>query len=749
MEKGNITMWPPQINPITPSSSFRLRSTRARCYTLAIFLGLSLAFLSLLPLGATRQVIPVASAHTLTARPAGQSISQIPAHALLVRSIPEARAVLQSPPANVQMWFSESVNPLTSRAIVVDTTNRQVDNRDNHVSSSDPKEMILTLPPLPAGTYVVVWRTQSAADGHIVGGSFYFQIARPDGTVPPLPATLPTGNIPGAGGSGVSSGTSLDGPTSMQAFFTWLALVFLSVWVGGLIWETWILTPGRSSDPALAAASQLSARRFRRLTVVTLLLLLLSDIGIVLAQGAELAGQWSGAFSLPLLRAVLFGSSFGTFWWMRQAVALVVLALTLLMIWRKWSSQQPVPTTARSQGASSYQEDIRSWRAALLETVRSVPHLPRRLVAGWRGRSWLGRLELILAAALIVAFALSGHSAALPNSELTYGLSVDLLHLLGNAAWVGGLFYIGFTLLPAQRALTPLQRARVLAVGLPEFSALAIVSAFTLAATGSLNTAIHLTSLDQFLTTTYGRTLTVKICLFLLMVLISAYHAFVLRPRLAQALREQPVMANTTMTAAEEVAIGVAVSTRREMIEDTPSSQSTNGDKEQHALPQHAQHLAESLAWWLRREAIIGCAVLLCVALLAAFAGSLSASASGGTSLPGASSGAFTETQHVSGYSFTLSVSPAKFGTNTATATILDAQGQPVVDAEVLIQTNMVEMNMGVQNVQLKPDPSLPAGSYTGQADLTMAGHWTFLLKVLPPKAPKFLTATFTVAASY
>lgn len=55
--------------------------------------------------------------------------------------------------------------------------------------------------------------------------------------------------------------------------------------------------------------------------------------------------------------------------------------------------------------------------------------------AAWRG--------------LLVTFALSGHAAAVPQAELGFALSVDILHLLGSAAWVGGLFYISIILIPA------------------------------------------------------------------------------------------------------------------------------------------------------------------------------------------------------------------------------------------------------------------------------------------------------------
>ena len=711
---------------------FSLRTLAARRlfrrFLVATCCAIALLLLALSPLGQATELLPTASAH-----------------ALLVKSDPAANAILNAPPAQVKMWFSEDINPGTSRAVVVDTTNREVDNKDAHVSDDDSKEMIVTLPLLKAGTYVVVWRTQSADDGHITGGSFIFRIAAPDGSVPPVPATLPSGNIPGGAGLADASSSGLDAPSIAQAVFTWLALLGMVFWVGGVIWETWILPSGLARDGALREAALASERRFRRLAPIALIVVLVADIGMILAQSAELAGDFTGAVSPPLLRAVLFGSRFGAFWWMRELVALAALILTLAAINRglplgREASGATLPTTADDDGA------IAGWGHELLLTLRRIPQLPGRLVAGLRARTLTGAALVLLAGALIVAFALSGHAAAVPNNELAYALAVDLLHLVCNAAWVGGLLYISLIFVPALARLDVRSRARVLALGLPEFGAVAILSAFLLALTGSLNTTIHLSSIQQFLTTAYGRTLFVKIELFLLMVGISAWHAFRVRPQLAQMLAEQDARAGSP------VAVPVAATHDYSGSNGYAAAQgkgnnSGNGANGSNGGNTPLREMAVKLEDWLRREAMLGAAVLLCAALLGAFAGTLAAAPSGAT--PTTASGPFLQTLQAGDYAVTLNVVPAKFGTNTFTVTVKDSKGQPVENAIVVLTTDMLDMDMGEQSVSLKPVGLDQPGVYSGQGELTMGGHWALIVKVVPPGAKQPLTPTFRLLIGY
>lgn len=576
---------------------------RRRLHLYALILVLGMLLLAFLPVGPASRLIPTARAH-----------------ALPVRASPAPDSILRKAPTKVTIWFDDALVAANSHISVLDPKGNVVDRRDSRVSGSNPREMSVTLAKLPAGTYTVLWVAQSADDGHITEGSFVFSVTLPDGTVPPLPS----GSSQDGGTSTVAS-FEVNGPILFQAIATWLALLGMTFWLGGLIWETWVLTPGASDDPDLARASWVASRRFRRLVPYALSMILLADVALVLGQAAALTGHWSSAFAPSSLQSILFGSHFGLFWWMRQGVVLAALGLWWLSGRRGWS-----PLRAGEQEAASAQSGeeqlVPDWWRGVLQVIRDIPHLPARLLLGWRRSARVRRVELLLGALLLVAFAFTGHAAAVPSSEWGFSISIDLLHLVGNAAWVGGLLYIGLVLVPSLHKLGTRSRARVLARGLPAFSVLAATSAVMLATTGPLDATVHMTSIQQFLTTPYGWTLAVKIECFLLMVAISIFHAFFLRPRLALAMN--PPRPGAVMSVPERAQVEIAsasASGKARAMSGAPEAPSQRaGEQGDGRGFVQVRSLAERMEVWLQREAALGVAVLLCVALLdVVFAGTL------------------------------------------------------------------------------------------------------------------------------
>ena len=132
-------------------------------------------------------------------------------------------------------------------------------------------------------------------------------------------------------------------------------------------------------------------------------------------------------------------------------------------------------------------------------------------------------------------------------------------------------------------------------MALPPFSVVALTSVILLTATGSFNTTVHLTSLQQMWTTTYGQILMVKIGIFLVMMGISAYHAFFLRPRLA----------NELVTARRKSETIIQVGTARET-HSMPSQQEPISTHTPSLSPR-ARLLGRQLERWLRLEGNTWC----------------------------------------------------------------------------------------------------------------------------------------------
>ena len=97
------------------------------------------------------------------------------AHAVLVKSTPARKATVVQPPPRVELTFSERLEPAYSSVSVLDAGGRAVDLRDAALAPADSRRLVVSLPPLPAGTYTVRFRVLSV-DGHVVESEFPFTV---------------------------------------------------------------------------------------------------------------------------------------------------------------------------------------------------------------------------------------------------------------------------------------------------------------------------------------------------------------------------------------------------------------------------------------------------------------------------------------------------------------------------------------------------------------------------------------------
>src|SRR5262245_53879641 len=82
----------------------------------------------------------------------GGTVRQASAHALYEKSQPTSGGQLDTP-GQIQVWFTEDVEPSFSKIQVLDTGRRAVDLGDSNAALGTGKALVVSVPKLPDGTY--------------------------------------------------------------------------------------------------------------------------------------------------------------------------------------------------------------------------------------------------------------------------------------------------------------------------------------------------------------------------------------------------------------------------------------------------------------------------------------------------------------------------------------------------------------------------------------------------------------------
>jgi copper transport protein len=286
---------------------------------------------------------------------------------------------------------------------------------------------------------------------------------------------------------------------------------------------------------------------------------------------------------------------------------------------------------------------------------------------GSRGRTWCWALAVLLTGLLLVSDAFVSHSAAIVGGR-GLAMGAQLAHLLGVALWVGGLGY--FATLFWWSTFREPSTARELAWAIPAFSMLAVGAVGLLTVSGLYLAQLHLGTVDQILSSPYGRILLAKLGLAALMLAMGVYHQFIVAPRILASLGE----ANSR--------------------ED-----------------RHSRRFRSTV----RLEAVVGGVALLVAAVL------------GTTSPPSGSpprvEDTFRQVHTVNDTQLVVEVKPLRPGPNQIRLTVSGRDGQPLVDATAALLRLQVE-GSDTAPLGIKLDRE-SAGVFVKQGTvLGIAGKW-------------------------
>jgi copper transport protein len=122
------------------------------------------------------------------------------AHAYLIKTVPAASGLLETPPRQVGLTYDEAVEPRFAIISVTDAAGKQQTSGPVMRSEANPDTLTVSLRPnLPEGWYLIYWRAISV-DGHPVQGAFTYAVG-------PNPGPAPQFQIPSI--SATATSTSL------------------------------------------------------------------------------------------------------------------------------------------------------------------------------------------------------------------------------------------------------------------------------------------------------------------------------------------------------------------------------------------------------------------------------------------------------------------------------------------------------------------------------------------------------------
>lgn len=377
------------------------------------------------------------------------------AHADLVRSDPSDGSVLAHAPGVARLWFSEAISPRFSSARVVDRGGATVPGSRTQERGGDPRQLTVELPSLGTGTYGLVWRVLAEDDGHTTGGVVVFTVGG---------AAAAAGTISAAAGAG-GAGTAA---TPAGVLLRWLGLCTLAGLVGCLAVAGPVLgrTRTASAPDVVAAGAQLARRRL--LAVAAGCAAAAAAVGVIALaeEGNRAVGAGVDRTLSQAVSDLLTGTRWGHLWLAREAALIALVAVIL---------------------------GIRS----------RLGQPPARL----------GAVGPVSVAALVLAVAwiegLGSHSVALESAR-TAAVVAYSLHFLTALLWLGALPALVLVLWPRVAGLSPRDVLRACR-GL--FSTFVVISVTVLVVTGLYGAGRQVPEPGQLLSTSYGRTLLLKIAL--------------------------------------------------------------------------------------------------------------------------------------------------------------------------------------------------------------------------------------------
>lgn len=403
-------------------------------------------------------------------------IPEASAHAALVRSNPANGEKMSRPPVRVILNFSEPIERRLTKVQVFDKDRNQVDAGDIEFDAKDPTFASVGLKEIGPGLYLVEFANVSTVDGHPWNGVFQFIVLNPDGSAP-AGVEFNTGAASGAGATGLL-------PPKADAALKWFALLSLCIVAGSAFFILAVARP---------AASFMEDEAYQRV--------------IARAEGWLIN---AGHILLPL--------------------GFISMMFLVLLTVNRFETSTSLGTYLVSIQAGRYRSLF------LVSAIVALIGIDVLNLASKRRVRDVG-LAMCLAASLVALFSFSATSHGGVGIGSFWAVTSDYIHLVASAAWLGALAMLLPFFWWSRKVLSQEQTRFLYTANLfDRFSIIAGLSVIAILATGTFNGLAQIPNWDAMIHTSYGRVLVVKLAMIVPLLAVAGLNAFVIKPRLVDAI---------------------------------------------------------------------------------------------------------------------------------------------------------------------------------------------------------------------
>ena len=203
------------------------------------------------------------------------------AHATPLQYVPAASSVLSQTPPEVQIHFSERVEPRVSSITVLAPDGSRADLSNSAPDPADPRIYRVGLKDSGPGTYTVSWQVISADDGHFAKGAYVFSVGKAKSNA-----------FADAGGFQTVHSSSVPEASTLA-----LELIGDALILGALIVFAFIWRPMHKHFTEANSCEQEFIRRFQSMLVAGCILALAGGLAYLLYKTNELASLQETTFS--------------------------------------------------------------------------------------------------------------------------------------------------------------------------------------------------------------------------------------------------------------------------------------------------------------------------------------------------------------------------------------------------------------------------------------------------------------------